>query len=70
MVTNLTFLTGKSWQLLTDVRLTRFGICIWVFILFISYNTLYYPLEVEPVGVYYWLLAGILLNLPTEKPVF
>jgi len=34
------------------------------YILFISYNPYYYPLSVEPVSVYYWLFAGILLKLP------
>lgn len=64
VVTALTFLTGKSWQLLKDQKLIRLGICIWVFILLISYNTLYYSLDVEPVAIYYWFLAGILLKLP------
>jgi hypothetical protein len=35
-----------------------------VFILFISYNTYYYPLDVDPVAVYYWFFAGVLLKLP------
>ena len=33
-------------------------------VIFISYNPYYYPLSVEPVSVYYWLFAGILLKLP------
>ncbi|MGB3510873.1 MAG: hypothetical protein WBA93_16900 [Microcoleaceae cyanobacterium] len=41
VVTTLTFLTGKSWQLLKDKKLIRLETCIWVFILLISYNTLY-----------------------------
>ena len=28
------------------------------------YNTYYYPLDVDPVAVYYWFFAGILLKLP------
>ena len=64
VVTNLIFLTGKCWQLLKDKNLISLGICLWVFVLFISYNTLYYPLDVNPVGVYYWFLVGILLKLP------
>jgi hypothetical protein len=35
-----------------------------VFVLFISYNTYYYPLAVDPVEVYYWFFAGVLLKLP------
>ena len=34
-VTNLIFLTGKSWQLLKDTKLINLGICMWVFILLI-----------------------------------
>jgi hypothetical protein len=37
---------------------------MWVFVLFISYNTYYYPLDVDPVAVYYWLCAGIIFKLP------
>ncbi|MGK7919172.1 MAG: hypothetical protein AB4080_04090 [Trichodesmium sp.] len=64
VVTNLTFLTCKSWQLLKEQKLISLGICLWVFVLFISYNTLYYLLDVNPVAVYYWLLLGVLLKLP------
>jgi hypothetical protein len=32
--------------------------------LFISYNTYYYPLDVDPVAVYYWFVAGMILKLP------
>lgn len=64
VVTTLTFLTCQSWQLLKDQKLIRLGACILVCMLFISYNTLYYPLDVSPIAVYYWLLAGVLLKLP------
>jgi hypothetical protein len=36
-----------------------------VFVLFISFFPYYYPLDVDPVAVYYWLAAGIVLKLPT-----
>ncbi|MEO0844616.1 MAG: hypothetical protein AAF063_38015, partial [Cyanobacteria bacterium J06643_5] len=32
--------------------------------LFISYNTYYYPLDVDPVAVYYWFFAGVLFKIP------
>jgi len=35
-----------------------------VFVAFISINTQYYPLDVDPVSVYYWVLAGAILKLP------
>ena len=37
---------------------------MWVFVLFISYFPYYYPLDVDPVNVYYWLAAGIALKVP------
>jgi hypothetical protein len=35
-----------------------------MFLVLISFNPYYYPLIVDPVSVYYWLTAGILLKLP------
>lgn len=64
LVTILCILTFKACRQLQDPALRHWAICIWVFLLLISYNPYYYPLSVEPVSVYYWLLAGILLKLP------
>lgn len=64
LVSMLTWLTWKAYRSLTQPNFKRLGICFWVFIAAISYNTFYYPLDVDPVAVYYWLLAGILLKLP------
>jgi hypothetical protein len=33
-------------------------------VLIISYNTYYYPLDVDPVAVYYWYFVGVLYRLP------
>ncbi|MEC4805896.1 MAG: hypothetical protein SAJ12_03060 [Jaaginema sp. PMC 1079.18] len=64
LVSILVWLTWKAYRSLTQPHLKRLGICFWVFVVMISYNTFYYPLDVDPVAVYYWLLAGILLKLP------
>lgn len=64
VVTTLTILTFKAYRSLKNPPLRRLGLCLWVFILFISYNPYYYPLAVDPVAVYYWFVAGILLRLP------
>lgn len=64
LVSWLTFLTFKAYRLVKATNLQRLGLCLWIFILFISYNTYYYPLAVEPVQVYYWFVAGLLLKLP------
>lgn len=60
----LVFVTFKAYQSLKDKSLQNIGICLWIFILFISCNIYYYPLLVDPVAVYYWFVAGILLRLP------
>jgi len=70
LVSLLTFLTFKAYRSVQDSSLQRLGLCLWVFVLFISYNTYYYPLAVDPVEVYYWFFAGVLLKLPRlDDPV-
>ncbi len=64
VVTILTILTFKAYRRIKNPRLRLWGCCLWIFVLFISYNPYYYPLSVEPASVYYWLFAGILLKLP------
>lgn len=60
----LSGLTFKAYRSLHDPALRHWAICLWIFVLFISFNPYYYPLSVEPVSIYYWLFAGILLKLP------
>lgn len=64
LVTTLTYVTFKLYRSLRDKTLRNYGASLWVFILFISYNTYYYPLDVDPVAVYYWFFAGVILKLP------
>ncbi len=56
-----TFLAYRS---IKDPSLRGYGASMWTFVLFISYFPYYYPLDVDPVNVYYWLAAGIVLKLP------
>ena len=63
-VTCLTVITFKIYRSLRDKSIRSFGASFWVFILCISYNTYYYPLDVDPVAVYYWIFAGVTLTLP------
>lgn len=63
-VTVLSFLTFAHYRRLQDQNLKTIGLCYWIFILFISYQTYYYPLDVDPVAVYYWMMIGILFRLP------
>jgi hypothetical protein len=63
-VTNLVIVTFSSYRKVKDKTINSFGSSFWVFILIISYFPYWYPLDTDPVGVYYWLFAGILLKLP------
>lgn len=62
--TTLTVVTFRVYRNTKDKNLRSYAASMWVFILFISYSPYYYPLDVDPVGVYYWLAAGIVLKIP------
>jgi hypothetical protein len=64
LVTSLTVITFKTYRSIKDKNLRGMGASFWVFVLFISYNTYYYPLDVDPVAIYYWFFAGATLSLP------
>ncbi len=64
LVTILTIICWQTTRKIKNRNFRSYASSMWVFILFISYNTYYYPLDVDPVAVYYWLAAGILLKLP------
>lgn len=64
LVTSLTVICFRTYRSVKNRNFRSYGAAMWVFILFISYNTYYYPLDVDPVAVYYWFAAGILLKLP------
>ncbi|MDY6936770.1 MAG: hormogonium polysaccharide biosynthesis protein HpsL [Cyanobacteriota bacterium] len=63
-VTAITTSTFKAYRSVKDKSLRSYGCALWVFIVFISYQTYYYPLDVDPVAVYYWMVAGAILKLP------
>ncbi|MBF2057685.1 MAG: hypothetical protein IGQ45_10835 [Cyanobacterium sp. T60_A2020_053] len=65
MVTFIVYLGWKSYLKIENKSLKKFAFCLWLFVIFISYNPYYYPLIVDPINIYYWLMAGILLNLPS-----
>lgn len=64
VVSVLSLLTFKAYRSIQDPNWRSLGICLWVYILLISYFPYYYPLDVDPVAVYYWFFAGVLLRLP------
>ncbi|QIR35685.1 hypothetical protein HCG51_02235 [Tolypothrix sp. PCC 7910] len=64
LVTALTTSAFKTYRSIKNRNLRSHAAALWVFVLFISYNTYYYPLDVDPVAVYYWFYAGVLFKLP------
>ncbi|NJK37354.1 MAG: hypothetical protein HC835_05375 [Oscillatoriales cyanobacterium RM2_1_1] len=64
LVTVITLTTFKTYRSIKEKNLRSFGASLWVFVLFISYNTYYYPLDVDPVAVYYWYFIGVIYRLP------
>ncbi|MEM7794131.1 MAG: hormogonium polysaccharide biosynthesis protein HpsL [Cyanobacteria bacterium P01_C01_bin.118] len=65
LYTAVTIATFKAYRKTRDKNLRGYAASMWVFVLFISYFPYYYPLDVDPVSVYYWLAAGIALKIPT-----
>ncbi|MGA9377861.1 MAG: hormogonium polysaccharide biosynthesis protein HpsL [Phormidium sp.] len=64
LVTTITWVTFKTYRSVKEPNLRSFAASFWVFILVISYNTYWYPLDTDPVAVYYWFLIGVILKLP------
>lgn len=64
LATSLTFLTFKAYRSVKEQNLRSFAASFWVFVLLISYNTYWYPLDTDPVAIYYWFFAGVILKLP------
>ncbi|TAF55661.1 MAG: hypothetical protein EAZ60_12455 [Oscillatoriales cyanobacterium] len=64
MLLHLAFLSFRAYRSVKDKSLRSYGASFWVFVGFITINPQYYPLDVDPVSVYYWVLAGAILKLP------
>lgn len=62
--TVLVITTFRAYRSIKEPNLRGYGASMFTFVLFISYFPYYYPLDVDPVNVYYWLAAGIALKLP------
>ena len=62
--TVLVITTFRAYRSIKDPSLRGYGASMFTFVLFISYFPYYYPLDVDPVNVYYWFAIGIALKLP------
>lgn len=64
-VSHLTIVTFKRYRSVKIPSIRSFGSSFWVFILIITYFPYWYPLDTDPVAVYYWFFAGVLFKLPS-----
>lgn len=64
LYTSIVVATFKIYRSVKDPTLRSYGSCLWVFVVFISYFPYYYPLDVDPVAVYYWFAIGVIVTLP------
>ncbi|MEL6491878.1 MAG: hypothetical protein AAFQ95_18130 [Cyanobacteria bacterium J06621_3] len=58
------FSTFKAYRSTQNPRLKAYAAAMWAFVLLIGLFPYYYPLDVEPVNVYFWVAAGLTLKLP------
>ena len=63
-VAHLSLVTFLKHYSVRDRTLHSYGSCLWVFILVISFFPYWYPLDTDPVAVYYWFFAGVIFRLP------
>jgi hypothetical protein len=63
-MTHLIYLAFKTYRSLKDTTLRGFAGSYWVFLLVVAYLPYWYALDTDPVGVYYWVFAGVIFKLP------
>jgi hypothetical protein len=63
--THITILAVMVAWRLRDSYLRSVGKCLAVFVAMISFCPYWYPLDTDPVAVYYWFFAGIIFRLPS-----
>lgn len=63
-LTSLLIFTFQAYRSLRDPSLRSFASSFWIFLVIISYLPYWYPLDTDPVGIYYWFFAGLIFKLP------
>jgi hypothetical protein len=63
-ITHLVILTFQAYRPIRDPYLYSVGSSLWFFIVIIGYFPYWYPLDTDPVAVYYWFFAGVIFRLP------
>ena len=64
LVTSICYYLFKIVRSLRSSSLRQLSICLWLFIVLISYNPFFYPLDIDPVAIYYWFFVGVIVKLP------
>ncbi|MEA5470806.1 hypothetical protein, partial [Spirulina sp. 06S082] len=62
--TNIVWVTFQIRRSVKTPTIRSYASSLWVFLLIISFNTYWYPLDTDPVAVYYWLFVGLIFKLP------
>jgi hypothetical protein len=63
-LTHLVYTCFRAYRSLKDLDLRSFASSFWVIILVITYLPYWYPLDTDPISIYYWMFAGVILRLP------
>lgn len=63
-MTHLIILAFRFYRSLRDPILRSFASSFWVFLFLIAYLPYWYPLDTDPVGIYFWFFAGVIFKLP------
>jgi hypothetical protein len=63
-MTYLVYRAFRTYLSLKDPTLRGFAGSYWVLLLFVAYLPYWYALDTDPVGVYYWIFAGVIFKLP------
>lgn len=63
-LTSLLILAFQAYRSIRDPSLKSFASSFWIFLVIISYLPYWYPLDTDPVAIYYWFFAGIIFKLP------
>ncbi|MBD2576867.1 hormogonium polysaccharide biosynthesis protein HpsL [Oscillatoria sp. FACHB-1406] len=61
---HLSFICFVKYRSVKDKSLRSFASGFWVFVLIISFFPYWYPLDTDPVCVYYWFLIGAIVKMP------
>lgn len=62
MYTTVIVTTFKAYRATTNRRLRAYGASMWSFVLMVAISPFYYPLDTEPVNIYFWVAVGLTLK--------